>query len=253
MHSSVFFCLLCGVHTNADAARPAHQCILQGDRTRQLARVGTVGSALCPPQTLPARSSRPAANAAAEVDWRRPEYGPTVPFALSPKQQQEAWGDQPPTLDGLAEGCGSVFFSATVCEHSFRFFFVFSVPRVQPNPIAQWPTQTILNPSSFSCSCAHIFFYESLGPAHSSERHSLTNTEGITPPFFSSPSITRQRATQYCYATGRPRVRRLPTSPPPMAATEEAPEPWLAGTSRLGGGRGGGCGGTVQPILSGDT
>lgn len=90
-----------------------------------LHRVGTVGSALCPPQTLPARSSRPAANAAAEVDWRRPEYGPTVPFALSPKQQQEAWGDQPPTLDGLAEGCGSVFFSATVCEHSFRFFFLF--------------------------------------------------------------------------------------------------------------------------------
>eukprot|EP00667_Euglena_gracilis_P008920 EG_transcript_9055 len=95
------------------------------------------------PPTLPARSSRPAANAAAEVDWRRPEYGPTVPFALSPKQQQEAWGDQPPTLDGLAEG---------------------------------------------------------------------------------SPSITRQRATQYCYATGRPRVRRLPTSPPPVATTEEAPE-----------------------------
>lgn len=66
-----------------------------------------------------------------------------------------------------------------------------------------------------------------------------TNAEGITPPFFSSPSITRQRATQYCYATGRPRVRRLPTSPPPVAATEEAPpEPWLAGTSRRGGGEG---------------
>eukprot|EP00668_Euglena_longa_P012845 GGOE01015340.1.p1 GENE.GGOE01015340.1~~GGOE01015340.1.p1 ORF type:complete len:713 (+),score=128.86 GGOE01015340.1:147-2285(+) len=80
--------------------------------------------------TLKARPSHQILNAAADVDWHRPQYGPGAPFALNPKQQQEAWPD-----------------------------------------------------------------------------HALTT--GDTADSISPPNVARPRATQYCYAVGRPRVRRL--------------------------------------------